>query len=96
MRGNLITREEAIKRVGEETIVKLEKLNCEPTGRLGLRGYPDDWTEWTAAIQAIDQDGYEVGVIAYYYTSNEQDQIMADNDGDGSSISWEVEGYEVY
>lgn len=95
MRDNLLTRDQAIARVGQDVINDLDKINCEPTSRVGVQGYPDDYTEWTASIYATDTEGEDVVVVAYYYTTNEQDQIMADNDGDGSSISWEVAGYEI-
>ena len=41
-----------------------------------------------------DIGGNDVTLTAYYYTTNGQDAVMAET-GDGSSIVWEIEGFEV-
>lgn len=90
-KGNL-TREQAVEIVGEIAVSKAEEKNCEPTNRVGYNGacQGDELTEWSASV-AVGDDTLTV----YYYTSNEDDQIMADNDGDGSYIDWVVAGYEI-
>lgn len=46
-------------------------------------------------MRCQDKDGDACTLLAYYYTTNEQDQAMADSDGDGSAIDWEIAGYEI-
>ena len=81
-----MTREEAIKQFGEETVQIVECMCCEPTNTVGLNGecLGDEYTEWTAEHQ---------GLRVYYYTSNEQDRIMAEHE-DASLIDWEIDSYE--
>jgi len=95
--GNL-TREEAIAKVGAAAVLAVEANNCEPTGRVGYNGecQGNEECEWSASVSCNDTAGDEVSLVAYYYTSNEDDQIMADNSGDGSYIEWVISGYEVY
>ena len=95
-KGNL-TREQAVTIVGEATVDKVERENCEPTGRVGYNGacQGDALCEWSASVSCEDKDGNDCTLVAYYYTTNEQDQAMADADGDGSAIDWEIAGYEV-
>lgn len=95
-KGNL-TREQAVAIVGAEAVEKVGRENCEPTGRVGYNGacQGDAFCEWAASVSATNADGDDVTLVAYYYTSNEQDEIMAANDGDGSYIDWEIAGYEV-
>ena len=95
-KGNL-TREQAVAIVGEEATKAVEAKNCEPTNRVGYNGacQGDAFCEWSASVSATNTDGDDVTLVAYYYTTNEQDQIMAENSGDGSYIDWEIAGYEV-
>lgn len=96
-KGNL-TREQAIEMVGESAINEVERKNCEPTCRVGYNGacQDDDLCEWSASVACKNKDGDDVILTAYYYTSNEDDKIMAENSGDGSYIDWEIAGFEIY
>jgi len=89
---NKLTREQAIEKVGIEAVEKVDAENCEPTNRVGFNGdcQGDDLTEWSASIKVGDSV-----LVAYYYTSNEQDQVMADYDGDGSAIDWTIDHYAI-
>ena len=87
-----MTREQVVAAVGEESVGKLERKNCEPTNRACQS---DDLCEWSASVSCEDKDGNDCTLVAYYYTTNEQDQAMADACGDGSAIDWEIAGYEV-
>ena len=92
MRHGNLTREQIITIVGKEIVNKLDYVNCEPTSRLQTDG--DTSTEWSASIRFDSaKDSCTKTLIAYYYTTPEQDQIMADNGG--SSINWEINGYEI-
>ena len=93
MRKGNLTREQVVEIFGEEIIGQLEAQNCEPTNRLQTDG--DDSTEWSASVDTPDHEEYW-GVTCYYYTTPEEDELMAECDGDGSAIDWEIEGYEVY
>ena len=89
MRHGKMTRDQAIEQVGAEVVGKLDSINCEPTSRCQCDG--DNSVEYSASIKA--QDG--TILTAYYYTTPEQEQIIADHDGDGSAIDWTIEGYEI-
>lgn len=93
MRKGTLTREEVVAIFGEEIIDNLESQNCEPTSRLQTDG--DDSTEWHASVYTPDHQDYR-GVGCYYYTTPEQDALMAEHDGDGSFIEWEIERYETF
>lgn len=92
-KGNL-TRAQAAAIVGAVWVDLVESKNCEPTGRVGYNGacQGDELCEWRAGVTCGDQ-GCTVAV--YYYTSNDDDQTMGDNDGDGSAIDWVIAGYEI-
>ena len=92
-----LTRAQAVAIVGDAAVEKLERENCEPTGRVGYNGacQHDDLCEWSAAVGCADKDGNACRLVAYYYTTNDEDQAMADADSDGSVIDWEIAGYEV-
>lgn len=96
MKGNL-NKEQAINLVGEEAIDAVESAICEPSGRVGYNGacQGDSLTEWCASVSCNDPDGDDVWLTAYYYTTNEQDEMIAET-GDGGSIDWEIKGYEVF
>lgn len=89
-----LTRQEAVAIVGEDAVKAVDRVNCEPTGRVGFNGacQGDDLCEWTAGIDAEDADGDRVSLVAYYYTTNKEDETMT---GDGSNIDWRISHYEV-
>lgn len=91
-----MTRDEAISIVGMNAILSVEKENCEPTNRVGFNGecQNDDQTEWSASIHCKDIDDEECTLIAYYYTTNKQDQIISDA-SDGSAIDWTIDHYAI-
>ena len=95
-KGNL-TREQAVAIVGDAAVDAVEGKNCEPTNRVGYNGecQDDELCEWSASVVYEDKGGLEVVLTAYYYTTNEEDRIMAENSGDGSYIDWEIEGYDI-
>ncbi len=92
-----LTREQAVAITGESAVAAVERLNCEPTGRLGYNGAQqgDALCEWSASVRCVDSEGSPLTLLVYYYTTNAQDRIMTECEGDGSVIEWEIEGYEV-
>jgi len=96
MQKGSMTKDQVVKIVGLQAVEEVERENCEPTNRVGYNGVTqgDSLTEWSAMVSCKDNDGDEVYLVAYYYTTNEQDEIIAET-GDGGSISWEIDGYEV-
>ena len=96
-KGNM-TREQALAAVSAQAVDAVERKNCEPTGRVGYNGacQGDALCEWSASVRCKDKDGNDCTLAAYYYTTNEQDEVMAANSGDGSYIDWEIAGYEIY
>jgi hypothetical protein len=95
-KGNL-TREQAVSIMGESAVSKVEGKNCEPTNRAGYNGacQDDELCEWSASVSCKDTNGDDCTLVAYYYTTNEQDEAMAEADGDGSAINWDIEGFEI-
>lgn len=91
-----LSREQAVAMVGEVAVDALESMNCEPTGRVGYNGADcgDHLTEWSASLRCKDSDGDNVTLVAYYYTTDRQDRILAET-GDGACIDWKIEGFEV-
>lgn len=89
----LLDRSEAVKIAGGAAVIAAEKENCEPTCRVGYNGdcQGDDLTEWCAV--GDNRDNLRVSV--YYYTSNDQNNKMAECDGDGSVINWVIAGYDI-
>lgn len=95
MQKGSLTREQVVRALGEKLVDAVERKSCEPTGRVGYNGLRgDDLCEWAASVVGEDADGNEVVLVAYYYTTNEQDQIMAEC-GDWSCIDWELAGFEI-
>ena len=90
-KGNL-SRNQAIQLAGIEAVKAVEAASCEPTNRVGYNGacQGDHLTEWAASVAVVDDT-----LTAYYYTSNEDDKTMSDNDCDGSYIDWQIAGYEL-
>lgn len=80
MRHGNLTRKEAIEIVGIEAVMALDNENCEQTGRLQTDGDAD--IEWSADI-----DTNEGRLIAYYYTTPEDMEMLEAADGDGSAIN---------
>jgi hypothetical protein len=86
-KGNL-TREQAIEIVGIDAVNKVDAENCDFTNRV-CQG--DDEVEFSGSVSAVDKDGYDVSVIAYYY----QDASDVDGCDDLGNLDWEIEGYEI-
>lgn len=95
-KGNL-NREQAVEIIGEQVVAAAESANCEPTNRVGYNGacQGDVLCEWSASASGADTAGVDCTVVAYYYTTNEQDETMAAQDGDGAAIDWVISGYEI-
>ena len=57
--NNAMTRTEAARIVGESTLLQLDRVNCEPTNRVGFNGaiQGDESCEWAASISAQDTKG---------------------------------------
>ena len=91
-----LTREQAVEIVGEAAVDAAERKNCEQTGRFCYNGacQGDDWCEWRSSVDGIDKDGIDCAVSVYYYTSNQQDALMAET-GDSGVNDWMIEGYAV-
>jgi hypothetical protein len=95
-RRGYLNREQAIARVGERAVCDVEQWQPEPTGRVGYNGkrHGDSLCEWSASVDC-DDTAPDLMLMAYYYTTNEQDELISNADGDGSVINWEIAGYTV-
>ena len=89
MRHGKLNRDEAIEIVGIEAVLRLEKVSCEPTNRVQCDG--DEAVEYAASVDCGD----DTVLTAYYYTTKEEEQAIADADGDGSVIEWHIHGFEI-
>ncbi len=94
--GN-ITREQAIAIVGLAAVEKVEALNCEPTNRVGFNGgcQGNSLTEYSATVSAEDTDGDSCNLTAYYYLKKDQEDKLAEAEGDGSAIDWVIDHYSI-
>ena len=85
----LLTREEAIKIVGGNTVKAVGYVARESTG---IELIDECLVEFVVSIEAVDLDGEAVILSAYYY------QAMDVMDGAGEDLSgldWKISGYEV-
>ena len=87
---NLMTREQVEVIVGRGAVDAVEYINCEPTGRCGYNGacQGDELCEWVSYVDAVDADGEHCELLAYYYTTNDQDENIGD-------IDFVIAGYEI-
>lgn len=83
-----MTREEAIKAVGQEAVEKVERENCDFTNRL-TDG--TEWMGWTEFAAWIDIDD-ERKLGAFYYQKKEDVDAVEDL-GD---LIWDIDHYEVF
>ena len=88
MRKGSMGRDEAIKEVGRKIVDRLDSENCDFTNRLQTDG--DDAVEFAASLPAVDRDGNDCTLIAYYYQNPEDIDCE-----DLGSLDWEIEGYEI-
>ncbi len=82
---NLITREEAVKMVGEELVKDAEQTSCENSC------FVTDGTAWAgydAYDASADNENYIVRVF-YLQDSEETKNIPLDD------LTWDIEGYVV-
>lgn len=92
-KGNL-TREQAIAMVGIEAVESVDRGSCDYTNRVGYNGVcqNDSEVEFSFSVSAVDEDGYEVSLVAFYY----QDADDVASCDDLSDLDWDIYGYEVY
>lgn len=87
-------REKAIARVGVSNVESVERLNCEPTNRVGFNGscQGDDFIEWAASL-LLELGGIPVTLTVYYYTDAE-DEVVATEQG-WDCVTFTPERYEL-
>lgn len=92
MRGENLTRDEAVALVGEGLVSKVDGENCDFTGRL-TDGTPDQgWTEFSASVSVKDFDRWgDATLTAYYYQRDEDVSEVEELD----QMDWEVAHYTV-
>jgi len=88
----VLTRVQAIEVAGVEAVEAVEAINCEPTNRVGVQ-VGDTAMEWAASVD-IEHEDYDT-LTAIYMIDEEQQRALADADGDGSAITWEIDHYVV-
>lgn len=91
MKKGEMNREQVIEMVGIESVVAVEKENCDFTNRVQCDG--DESVEFSASVKAVDKNGDDCQLIAYYYQSPEAIKAA---DGDLGSCDWEINGYELF
>jgi hypothetical protein len=88
MRKGHLSREEAIARVGQAAVDKVERENCYFTNRCQCDG--DTSVEFSACVDAIENDDH-VFLIAYYFQPKEAVDAVDDLD----MLDWEIDGFEI-
>jgi hypothetical protein len=92
-----MTKKEAVQKMVEygiskidakKAINKVEAINCEPTNRVLPDG--DERTEWSASITIGD-----ITLIAYYYTTPADEQLVDNNGGDWGAVDWAIDHYTI-
>ncbi len=84
-----LSREQAINQVGLAAVEAVEAENCDFTNRVQCDG--DSRIEFSASVDATDQDGSSVTLVAYYY----QEESDVDAVEQLDLLDWEVFGFEV-
>ena len=84
-------RDQAIVGVGLANVEAVERLNCEPTNRVGFNGscQGDDFIEWSASLR-LDIDGFLFTLTVYYYTDAEDESVAASSGWDCVTFSPEA------
>lgn len=92
-----LSREQAVAFAGQTAVIAVEHLACTPTNRIGFKGAKagDRLTEWSACVHGLDADGRGVCLMAYYYTSHEQDAQLAEAPSAASLVGWSIAGFEI-
>lgn len=86
MKKDLMTEQQVLEVVTQDAVNHVQRENAEETNRLMDCGL----VEFSGSCKAIDKDGDEITLIAYYYQSKEDyENQELDN------LDWEIEGYEV-
>lgn len=87
-----LTREQAVERVGEQNVSRVESENCE-----WYQG--DEYQTWRASVicKGAGEDGVDVSLYAVYHV---YDYEFLDSDGDPiedlSNIDWQIDHYIVW
>jgi hypothetical protein len=76
-----LTREQAIKVVGIESVLEVEGDQVGYTGRVT----GNDWVEFSATVDAIDPDGYKVKLVMYVMVSQSELDSVEELDG----VDWD-------
>ncbi len=85
----LLTREEAIKIVGGNTVKAVGHVERKSTG---IKLIDEGLVEFAVSIDAVDLDGETVILSAYYYQAMD---VMDGAGKDQQNLDWKVSGYEV-
>jgi len=86
-----MTRDEAIKVAGIETVEAVDATDCDYTNRVLDGTCCAGDVEFSADVQFIDDDGWTRNLIAYYY----QDDDDVRGCEDLSDLDWAISGYEI-
>ena len=85
----LLTREEAIKIVGGNTVKAVGYVERESTGTELI---DEGLVEFVASIDAVDLDGEAAILSAYYYQTMD---VMEGAEEDLRGLDWKISGYDV-
>lgn len=79
-----LTRAQAVERVGEKAVRRVETYNLEPTNRVCEKGL----VEFSAETDCV-----EVTLRVYYY--QDQEALDALDDNDMSLLDWTISHYTI-
>lgn len=80
-----LTREQAVQAVGADAVSKVDAMTCDFTDRVT----EDGTVEFRASIAAVDNDGDEITLRAYYY----QDRASLDTVEHLDLLDWTISHY---
>jgi hypothetical protein len=87
---DIMTRDQAIAKVGLVAVERAENDNCEPTGRLMPAGC-QDMQEWAGQSTGVF-DVIPVNVRALYYPTDAEIDAAGE---DLSYVDWRIDGYTI-
>lgn len=89
MRKGTLTRDQAVAIVGADAVNAVGAEECDFTNRVQTDG--DTGVEFSASVDAVDTNGEQCLLLAYYY----QDADVLSSAEDLSDLDWKIYAYAV-
>lgn len=89
---NLLTRDQAITKIGIEAVETVEEMHADFTNRV----MGDEEVEFSSSHNLIEQENDIDGITVYYYQDKKLFDELDEESFELSDLTWEVAGYEIY